>query len=66
MRTLPEAPSFELENVRFREIDKPFLSAREAALSQMGGKMSNRTHSDLSFEEWLWMERKASGHYATA
>jgi len=66
MRALPEAPSFELENARFWEIDKPFLSAREGSISQMDGKMSNRTHSDLSFKEWLRMERKASGDYATA
>jgi hypothetical protein len=66
MRALPEAPSFELENVRFREIDKPFLSAREGSISQMDGKMSNRTDSDLAVKEWLRMERKASGHYATA
>jgi hypothetical protein len=66
MRALLEAPSFELENARFWEIDKPFLSAREGCISQMDGKMSNRTHSDLSFKEWLWMERKAAGHYATA
>jgi hypothetical protein len=66
MRALPEAPSSELENVRFWEIDKPFLSAREGSISQMDGKMSNRTDSDLSVEKWLRMERKASGHYATA
>ncbi len=66
MRALPEAPSFELENARFWEIDKPFLSAREGAISQMDGKMSNSTDSDLSVKEWLRMERKASGDYATA
>ena len=66
MRALPEAPSFELKNVRFWEIDKPFLSAREGSIPQMDGKMSNRTDSELSFKEWLRMERKASGHYATA
>ena len=66
MRALPEAPSFELEKVRFWEIDKPFLSAREGAISQMDAKMSNRTDSDLAVKEWLRMERKAAGHYATA
>ena len=66
MRALLEAASFELENLRFCAIDKPFLSAREGSISQMDGKMSNRSHSDLSFKEWLRMERKASGHHATA
>jgi hypothetical protein len=66
MRALPEAPSFELENVRFWEIDKPFLSAREGSISQMDGKMSNRTDANLSVKEWLRMEREAAGHYATA
>jgi hypothetical protein len=66
MRALPEAPAFELENARFWEIDKPFLSARQGSISQMDGKMSNRTDSDLSVKEWLRMERKASGDYATA
>lgn len=66
MRALPEAPSFELENVRFWEIDKPFLSARQGCISQMDGKMSHGTDSDLSVKEWLRMERKASGDYATA
>jgi hypothetical protein len=66
MRALPEAPAFELENARFRQIDKSFLSAREGSISQMDGKMSNRTDSDLSVKEWLRMECKASGHYATA
>jgi len=66
MRALPETPSFELENARLCEIDKPFLSAREGSVPQMDGKMSNRTDSDLSVKEWLRMERKASGDYATA
>lgn len=66
MRALPEAPSFELENARFWEIDKPFLSAREGSVSQMDGKMSNSTDADFSVKEWLRMERKASGDYATA
>jgi hypothetical protein len=66
MRALPEAPSFELEQARFSEIDKPFLSAREGSIPQMDGEMSNRTHSDLSVKEWLRMECKASGHYAAA
>jgi len=66
MRALPEAPAFELENARFWEIDKPFLSARQGSISQMDGKMSNRTDSDLSVKEWLRMECKASGHDATA
>jgi hypothetical protein len=66
MRAVPEAPAFELENARFWEIDKPFLSAREGSVPQMDGKMSNSTDSDLSFKEWLRMEREASGDYATA
>ena len=66
MRALPEAAAFELENARFWEIDKPFLSAREGSISQMDGKMSNRTDSDFSVKEWLRMERKAAGDYATA
>jgi hypothetical protein len=64
MRALPKTASFKPDYALSWNRDKSFLSTCKGSISHLDQAMSPNKAADTLSEEWLWVERKASGHYA--